>query len=164
MSGPRSTSAAFATRRPLAAVGFSLVLSCFPVMAFTPSAAADPAIATKEPTQAESTLSLIMFESSGCHWCERWNEEIGPVYPKTAEGRAAPLERRDIYAPLPENLDLTRRPAFTPTFVLVRDGRELGRIEGYPGEDFFWPLLDQLIEKAGAGDDKQLAGDKPSGT
>jgi hypothetical protein len=34
---------------------------------------------------------------------------------------------------------------FTPTFVLVQDGRELGRIEGYPGEDFFWGLLERLM-------------------
>jgi hypothetical protein len=35
---------------------------------------------------------------------------------------------------------------FTPTFVLVADGREVGRITGYPGEDFFWGLLQRLIE------------------
>ena len=34
---------------------------------------------------------------------------------------------------------------FTPTFVLVDDGREIGRIEGYPGEDFFWGLLERLL-------------------
>jgi hypothetical protein len=37
---------------------------------------------------------------------------------------------------------------FTPTFVLVEDGTEAGRIEGYPGEDFFWPLLAKLIAQA----------------
>ncbi len=34
---------------------------------------------------------------------------------------------------------------FTPTFVLFDDGREIGRIEGYPGEDFFWGLLQNLV-------------------
>ena len=33
----------------------------------------------------------------------------------------------------------------TPTFVLMEDGAEAGRIEGYPGEDFFWGLLGQMI-------------------
>ena len=36
---------------------------------------------------------------------------------------------------------------FTPTFVLIDDGREVGRIEGYPGEDFFWGLVEQLVGK-----------------
>jgi hypothetical protein len=29
----------------------------------------------------------------------------------------------------------------------VEDGREIGRIRGYPGEDFFWGLLGEMIEK-----------------
>jgi hypothetical protein len=29
------------------------------------------------------------------------------------------------------------------------DGVEAGRIEGYPGEDFFWPLLADMIAKSG---------------
>ena len=40
-------------------------------------------------------------------------------------------------------------PVFTPTFVLVREGRELARIEGYPGEDFFWGLLAAMLRDAG---------------
>jgi hypothetical protein len=44
-------------------------------------------------------------------------------------------------------VDLARPISFTPTFVLVEDGRELARIEGYPGEDFFWGLLGMLLEE-----------------
>lgn len=90
-----------------------------------------------------------MFEEAGCPWCARWNAEIGPAYPKTWEGRRAPLERLDIHQPLPASLELESRPRFTPTFVLIEDGREVGRIEGYPGADFFWPLLDALLERLG---------------
>lgn len=96
-------------------------------------------------------LRLLMFQQEGCPWCARWNAEIAPAYPKTTEGQTAPLERLDIHAPLPAGLVLKRRPQVTPTFVLVEDGREVGRIEGYPGEDFFWGLLDQLLQQAPAG-------------
>ena len=37
---------------------------------------------------------------------------------------------------------------FTPTFVLVRDGQEIDRIEGYPGQDFFWSLLAMMLQRA----------------
>jgi hypothetical protein len=30
--------------------------------------------------------------------------------------------------------------------VLVEDAREVGRIEGYPGDGFFWGLLDRLVQ------------------
>jgi hypothetical protein len=37
--------------------------------------------------------------------------------------------------------------SFSPTFVLVEQGREIGRITGYPGADFFWGMLAELIQK-----------------
>lgn len=95
-------------------------------------------------------FQLLMFERDGCSYCRQWNEEIGPAYPKTAEGQAAPLQRLDIKAPLPPDVTLTGRPpAFTPTFVLLSEGTEVGRIEGYAGDEFFWVLLDRLFRDAG---------------
>jgi hypothetical protein len=35
---------------------------------------------------------------------------------------------------------------YTPTFVLAENGKEVGRIEGYPGEDYFWPRLENLFQ------------------
>ena len=93
---------------------------------------------------------LVMVEEKWCEWCERWNDEIGVVYDKTAEGARAPLRRVDIHA-LPQDLTFDTRPRFTPTFVLFDAGREVGRIEGYPGEDFFWGLLGRLLEKLSEG-------------
>jgi len=89
-----------------------------------------------------------MGDEVGCFWCQKWTDEIGPIYPKTTEGQTAPLIRQDIHTPLPEGVTLARALVFTPTFVLLNDGVEVGRIEGYPGEDFFWGLLAQMIEKA----------------
>ena len=90
---------------------------------------------------------LVMFDEVGCIWCIRWTEEIGPIYPKSEEGRRAPLRRVDINAPRPRDLQGLRNIAFTPTFVLMHEGQEVGRIEGYPGEDFFWGLLGRLMDK-----------------
>lgn len=96
------------------------------------------------PAWAEAT-ELIMVEEIGCYWCMRWDAEIAPIYPLTAEGKFAPLRRIDINEPLPADLALDSRAVYTPTFILVDDGKELGRIEGYPGEDFFWGLLERLL-------------------
>jgi hypothetical protein len=97
---------------------------------------------------AAEQLQLLMFEEVGCIYCARWNEEIAPQYPLTVEGQAAPLRRLQLRDPLPEGLSLVSPPVFSPTFVLIQDGIETGRIEGYPGEDFFWPLLADLISEA----------------
>ena len=87
---------------------------------------------------------LVMVEQTGCAWCARWNEEIAPAYPHTDEGKFAPLRRVNLHR-MPEDLKIARRVTFTPTFLLVEDNREIARLEGYPGEDFFWPMLDQLL-------------------
>ena len=111
------------------------LLGVLPVSAF-----ADPPHSRRMPD-----LELVMVEQAGCAWCARWNEEIAPIYPKTAEAAAAPLRRIDLRAAVPDDLDFDRPAIFTPTFILVKSGAEVGRIEGYPGPDFFWPLLDALI-------------------
>lgn len=90
---------------------------------------------------------LVMFEQKGCEWCARWHAEIGPIYPKTEEGRQAPLRRVDIHEPMPDDLAWMKGERFTPSFALIEDGREIGRIRGYPGEDFFWGLLGRMIEE-----------------
>jgi hypothetical protein len=97
--------------------------------------------------RASAAEELVMLEEDGCIWCARWNADVGPIYPKTPEGALAPLRRVDINDPLPEDITLTRPAFFTPTFVLVRDGIELARIEGYPGEAFFWGLLDRMLKE-----------------
>lgn len=97
---------------------------------------------------ARADTVLLMLDRPHCAWCARWDAEVGPVYAKTAEGRAAPLLRQHVDAPLPEGITLARRAHYTPTFVLLRDGVEIGRIEGYPGENFFYGLLQKLLEAA----------------
>ncbi len=97
-----------------------------------------------------AALRLLMLDQTACEWCALWDAEVGQVYAKTAEGRRAPLQRSNIHKPLPEGVTLERRAHYTPTFVLLAEGREVGRIEGYPGEDFFYGLLQRLIEKAEA--------------
>ncbi|MBC8269578.1 MAG: hypothetical protein H8E36_12590 [Rhodospirillaceae bacterium] len=90
---------------------------------------------------------LVMFESEGCEWCEAWNEDIGVVYDKTSEAKIAPLRRINIDDDRPVDLSHLEGLMYTPTFVVMKDGLEVGRIIGYPGEDFFWQLLNEIIKK-----------------
>jgi hypothetical protein len=98
---------------------------------------------------AADAAELVMFRREGCVWCARWDRDVGPIYGKTEFGRRAPLRMVDIARGAPGLR--TRGPViYTPTFVLVENGQEIGRIEGYPGDAFFWGLLEQLLEQARA--------------
>ena len=117
-----------------------LVLAALTVAVWTLPAAA----------RAVHAAELVMFESPLCEWCEAWDRDIGGVYHKTEEGRLAPLRRVGQHAPRPADLGAVDAIVYTPTFVLVDRGRELGRITGYPGEDHFWGLLGVLLKQLGS--------------
>lgn len=106
------------------------------------------AAATMTAAPAVADPILLMAEEDGCYWCARWHKEIAHIYPKTAEGRTAPLQTYDLHSETPDVI-FASKVRFTPTFILVENGQELGRIEGYPGEDFFWGLLSMMFERAG---------------
>jgi len=99
---------------------------------------------------ASEAAELVMFERAGCVWCARFDAEIAPIYGKTEESQAAPLRRVDRSSPLPADLTGIDPGAFTPTFVVVEEGREIGRIRGYPGDAFFFGLLDRILTSAGS--------------
>jgi hypothetical protein len=122
-------------------MGVNMTLRCLATAAL---------LACLSPAALAADLELVMIEQPGCVYCARWDAEVAPEYPITDEGKAAPLRRLQLRAPLPADVTLTSPPVFTPTFILLADGVEQDRIEGYPGEDFFWPLLAGMIATAQA--------------
>ena len=98
------------------------------------------------PRAGAGAVNLIMVEQPGCAYCAAWNDQIGPAYPLTDEGVFAPLLRADLREGPPDGMSYKRRVNFTPTFILVEDGAEIARIEGYPGDNFFWPLFSELLK------------------
>jgi hypothetical protein len=96
---------------------------------------------------AADAAELVMFRRDGCPWCAKWDREIVPIYPKTEFNLRAPVRQ--------VNLDRGRDPSivhapihYTPTFVLIENGKEVGRIEGYPGDEFFWVRLENLLKQS----------------
>lgn len=98
-------------------------------------------------TPALAELRLVMVQQPGCVYCAEWDAAIAPIYDKTPEGRAAPLDRVQLRDLTPDTPGYAMPVVLTPTFVLMKDGQEQGRIEGYPGEDFFWGLLGRMLDE-----------------
>ena len=102
------------------------------------------------PATGARAAELVMFERPGCLWCARFDAEIAPIYGKTEESQSAPLRRVDLSRPLPADLSGIDPGAFTPTFVVLKEGREIGRIRGYPGDTFFFGLLNRILTGSGS--------------
>lgn len=91
------------------------------------------------------SAELVMYRRAGCPYCESWDREIGPIYPKTDIGKTLPLRQVHLDRGKDNSVALKSPVRFTPTFVLVEDGKERARIEGYPGDFFFWARLEKLM-------------------
>lgn len=100
------------------------------------------------PLVAAEDHRLVMVEEPGCPYCVRWHAEVGPAYANSPEGKFAPLQRAHLGTPQLAGIKGLR---YTPTFVLMAGEREIGRITGYPGADFFWGMLTELLAKTSFG-------------
>ncbi len=96
---------------------------------------------------AESNSELVMFDDEYCSWCRQWEEDIGVIYHVTPEHCQAPLKKIEMGDALPDSISLKEPVVYTPTFVFFVHGKEVDRIVGYPGEEFFWSMLGDMINK-----------------
>lgn len=94
-------------------------------------------------TSAMAETMLVMVEQDGCIYCRRWHADVGDIYPLTEFAETAPLRIVDLHD-VPDDLHFASRVVFTPTFVLVEDGQEIARAEGYAGDELFWMQMELL--------------------
>lgn len=98
---------------------------------------------------AAQEFRLLMIEQAGCYYCRIFNRDIAPAYKLSDIGQEAPLFHADLRSSAPEGITLSSQPFVTPTFILIGpDGQELERLTGFPGEDFFWPYIRDMIDNA----------------
>lgn len=92
---------------------------------------------------------LVMVDLEGCAFCAAFRREVMPGYAATPEGRAAPLAVVPFDGPWPDGIALAGRPRVTPTFILLRDGVEQARIEGYADARAFRARLRAVLAEGG---------------
>jgi len=88
-----------------------------------------------------------MVEDDFCPFCKKFHKEVGPAYPKTEEGMRAPLRTIQLGDAFPEPYGHISPARVTPTFILVHNNREIDRLIGYPGDEYFWFLLSEMLAK-----------------
>ena len=104
--------------------------------------------AADDTAAAEAPASFVMLERRDCPWCRRWHREVGAAsWNGSNLGRRAPLRRVDLAEGMPEDLRQLAAWRFTPTFVLMTEGRSVGQIIGYQGDLFFWQQAEALFTR-----------------
>jgi thioredoxin-related protein len=98
---------------------------------------------------AAVSAELVFVEVSSCAYCIRFNKHSAPAYQQSEIGRQVPLRRVNLMQRWPEDLKAVDRPPYTPVFILVENGRELGRFNGYVGPRQFDRDVRRLLKRRG---------------
>ncbi len=95
--------------------------------------------------EQNTRLELLFITSEYCPFCKAWERDVGHIYDNTPYGRKAKLRRVDLQD-APSVLPAGSANVFgTPTFLIVKNNHEIGRIEGYrSSEMFFWALSEYI--------------------
>jgi len=97
------------------------------------------------PEPATAKLALIMFTSDHCPYCMAWEREVGTVYDKSTYAETLPLTRLEYGSSIPDDIKIAEPVLGTPTFVILENGTETGRITGYSGAEMFWWQLSEYV-------------------
>ena len=103
------------------------------------------ALATCATSYATAAAQLVMIDLRSCTYCAKFKREVAPNYNETKVGKVAPLRFVNPLKRWPEDLADVKPAPYTPVFILVEDGREIGRFAGYSSPDKFWNKLEPLL-------------------
>ena len=101
-------------------------------------------------TYAEVRGKLLYFYSDTCAYCKAWENEIANIYLKTEFEDQFKLSFIDFSSNADfEKYGISKIVKVTPTFIFVEDKTEVGRIEGYNGQELFWWQVGEIIKRGG---------------
>jgi hypothetical protein len=91
--------------------------------------------------------TLIVIDQADCLASVRFRREIVPQYSGKNIDSVASMKRVTVHRRWPKELSGIKPPRYTPYFILVEDGAEVGRFGGYSRPAAFWRKLDRLLAK-----------------
>ncbi len=93
---------------------------------------------------AAQAMDLVMFESPTCGTCKLFKREVLPIYAGSPAGKVFPLWVAEMGGKV--SFKLNQPVTFTPTFVWVDNGVEVGRFSGYFGKAQFFNIVNRAAE------------------
>ena len=97
---------------------------------------ADPGATTNAPR-----TEVIVFEIGGCKYCTAFRDNLGARYLASTTNRAAPMRFVDVGKLDPQAFQLRADINTVPTIVVLQDGREVDRVEGYPLPELLFGMV-----------------------
>lgn len=124
-------------------LSFALALAALAFVAGSNSEAARQ-IETSAIVSA-SSYELIVLEVPGCIYCRVFRRDVLPAYEVSTRAREVPMRFVDLNDIDEDKMGLASPVDVVPTVVLMREGREVGRIAGYLGPESFFHSVSHMM-------------------
>ena len=89
---------------------------------------------------------MLMITNKNCLYCIIWEKQIGKIYPKTDIAKKFPLQRIEVKNFINYKKYDLKKTNITPTFILIKNTKEKGRIKGYTNPEMFWWQVDEIMD------------------
>ena len=97
------------------------------------------------PAVNSSEMEIVVVEVSGCIYCHLFRRDVWPTYEASVRSRDVPMRFVDLNSEKIAGFELERPIESVPTALVLRRGREVGRIPGYVGPEAFFHSIDRLL-------------------
>jgi thioredoxin-related protein len=110
----------------------------------TPIKAAQGPAATQRISS--TSAELLVFETNKCVYCFIFRRDVVPGYQQSPRARDVPMRFIDIDQVDVTQLKLKSPLTMLPTVILMKNGHEVDRIDGYMGPEPFFYMVSRLLK------------------
>lgn len=114
----------------------------------TPLATGHAGVDPAAPMPPPGNLQLVVMEAPGCIYCTIFRRDVLPSYEVSERGKEMPVRFVDVNDVEQAGIGLQSPIDILPTFVVIKDNREVGRIPGYMGPEDFFHSINYLLSSA----------------
>lgn len=97
------------------------------------------------PAGGRAKTEVIVFEIGGCQYCTAFRDNLGARYLASTTNAAAPMRYVDVGRLDPRSFQLRSDITTVPTIVLMQDGKEVDRVEGYPLSEVLFGMVKSRV-------------------
>jgi thioredoxin-related protein len=97
------------------------------------------------PAPKAGNFQLVVMEAPGCTYCGIFRRDVLPSYEASERAKELPVRFLDVNDQAASGLDLQTPVDIVPTFIVVKDKKEVGRIPGYLGPENFYHAINHLM-------------------
>ncbi|MEQ1671926.1 MAG: thioredoxin family protein [Hyphomicrobium sp.] len=100
------------------------------------------------PVPKFGNLQLVVMETPDCIYCSIFRRDVLPSYEISERGKEMPVRFLDVNDVPKTGIELQSPIDILPTFVIVKDNHEIGRIPGYMGPEDFFHSINYLLSSS----------------